>query len=175
MLNRRYVLRAVPVMPLALGGCAGSNFNIFNSATVTALAADAVNVLNALQNVATALAKANIPDLPTGVSTTIANAITGAKAAVLAIQQAAPTTDPKDLADKVTTLVGYVNSISAALATLSFIPSPVSAYLNAAAIILPVLGAAASVAINVIAPPTPPPSPIPSVDAARAIANTPTS
>lgn len=169
-INRRALFCGVSA--LALTACTNGQLALFKSASVKALAADAKLVLMAMQSVATALQKAALPNVPASVFPTINTAIASIDSVVAAISAAAPTTDPADLGSHVVAIASYVNAITSAVAVLSFIPSPIAAYLNAATIIVPVLAAAVQVVISMIAPP-PPPAPIPTVDAARAIAATP--
>jgi hypothetical protein len=172
MIRRDFLLGSSALsMAVPLAGCGGA---IFNSATVTSLAADARIVLQAIENTLKALVKAAVPGMSTGVIVNVQNALAGIESAVTAIMQAAPETDPTDLSGKVGAIAGYVNAVIAAIAPLAFIPSPVAAYLNAAVIIIPVLAAAVQITVSMLKPP-PPPHPIPSVDAARAVATTPAS
>lgn len=167
-MNRRSLLTGAST--LALTGCSGSSWP--SSKTIAMVAADADIVLQAVQNVLTSLTRANVPGLGTGTITAIQDAVAGIRAAVIGIRSAAPTAEPASVADKIGAIAGYLNNVTAAIATIAFVPPAVAAYLNAATILIPVLAAAAQITVNVIQPP-PPPVPIADPNAARAVATTP--
>ncbi len=159
-MNRRTFLLGTTALPLSACGLKLSPVVIGVIATdVSIVAAGMQSVLRALTS---------IPGVPAAIVASVGTYVAGIQSVAAAIASVPAGSPATTVADKLKIIEGFVNAIIAALAALAFIPPPISTYLVAASILLPVVEAAAGLVASMLSPP-PSPVPVASPEQARVV------